>query len=364
MISDLHLGARGGGAVLERPEPLAELCARLSGARRLVLLGDVVELRHGPARDALARAEPVLQALGEVIGEGGEIVLVPGNHDHGLLSSWLRDRGLRTDPPPLALDELAGPRATPLIARVVRALQPAAVTVRYPGAWLRDDVYAMHGHYLDCLSTLPAFERLGAGLMARIEGPVPASAAVPDDFEARLAPMYAWLDAMAESRGGRWSRERAGASAAVWQRLSGSGRTRPLRARAIAAAFPLGVRGLNRAGLGPLRADISGEALRDAGLAAMHDAATRLGVGAPYVLFGHTHRAGPLAQDDPAPWRRGPRLLLNGGSWLDEARVRGRDPSAPYWPGRAIEVPESGSPRVVRLVEDLGRPAPRPAAAR
>ncbi len=66
------------------------------------------------------------------------------------------------------------------------------------------------------------------------------------------------------------------------------------QARARRAAFPLAVAALNRAGLGPLRADISLDELRRAGLQAMGEVAARLDLGDAYVVFGHTHRAGPL----------------------------------------------------------------------
>jgi hypothetical protein len=358
VVSDLHLGARRGTDVLRRPGPLAALCARLESVDRLVLLGDAIELRHGPARDALAVAEPVLRACGSALGPGGEIVLVAGNHDHALVAPWLRARGARRQPAPLALDEAAGPRAAgPALRRLITAAAPATLTVRYPGVWLREDVYATHGHYLDCLTTLPAFERLGAGIMARIEGPVPASGALPDDFEARLAPMYAWLDALAESRGGRWSEEKQGASASAWELLSSSG-TQPLKARVLAGLFPLGILGLNRVGIGPLKAELSGEALRDAGLAAMGDVLTRLGVGAPHVIFGHTHRAGPLPTDDLGPWRVGGGTQLhNSGCWLDEAILTRGGPDSPYWAGRGVELDDTGPPRLVRIVEDLGTAA-------
>lgn len=362
MVSDLHLGARRGADVLRRAAPLAAFCAALEDVDRLVLLGDTVELRHGPARDALAAAEPVLRAFGEALGPASEIVLVAGNHDHALLSPWLRARGARKVPPPLALDEATGARASPAVARLAKAAAAggAALTVRYPGLWLREDVYATHGHYLDCLTTLPAFERLGAGVMAKIEGPVPVTGATPDDFEARLAPMYAWLDALAESRGGRWSQERAGASTSAWETLSASGRQAPLKARALAGLFPFGIRGLNAAGLGPLKADISGEALRDASLRAMGETLARLGVDAPHVVFGHTHRAGPLPADGAAaPWRTAAGTQLhNTGCWLHEPSILTRaGADSPYWPGRAILVEGDGPPRLVRLVDDLGDPA-------
>lgn len=360
VVSDLHLGAQRATDVLRRPGPLAAFCAHLEGAGRLVLLGDAIELRHGPARDALAIAEPVFAALGAALGPAGEIVLVPGNHDHGLLSPWLRARGARRRPRPLALDEAAGPRATPAVRRLAAAAAPATLSVRYPGLWLREDVYATHGHYLDCVTTLPAFERLGAGITTRIMGPLPdaAGAATPDDFEARLGPMYAFLDALAETRDGRWARGPSGssASASAWDTLSASNRG-PLRARALAGLFPLGILGLNRFGIGPLRAELTGEALRDAGLAAMGDALARLGVAAPHVVFGHTHRAGPLPDDDPAPWRTPAGTQLhNCGCWSDEPVFTRGGPQSPYWAGRGVEVDADGPPRLVRIIDDLGTP--------
>ena len=63
VVSDLHLGSRRPVDILRRPEPLAQLCDRLAEVDRLILLGDVLELRHGPLRDALAAAQPVMEAI-------------------------------------------------------------------------------------------------------------------------------------------------------------------------------------------------------------------------------------------------------------------------------------------------------------
>ena len=73
----------------------------------------------------------------------------------------------------------------------------------------------------------------------------------------------------------------------------------------------------------------------------------RLDVRAPHVIFGHTHRAGPLPADDRSEWGR----LLNTGSWVYEARFIGEDPlGSPYRPGFAVVVGEHGPPELVNLL--------------
>jgi 3',5'-cyclic AMP phosphodiesterase CpdA len=144
VISDLHLGARVRNSALTRSEPLERLLAALDEVDRLVLLGDVVELLEGRTAHAMAVAQPVLEAIGARLGSGREAILVPGNHDRRLVSSWVHAQGSR-----LAPDAVVPVDATPALARVTSWLAPASVQVRYPGVWLSDRVWATHGHYLD-----------------------------------------------------------------------------------------------------------------------------------------------------------------------------------------------------------------------
>ena len=62
-----------------------------------------------------------------------------------------------------------GLSAEPL-ARVAQLLGERRLRVAYPGVFLRPDVYAMHGHYADRHTTVPMFERLAVGAMARVVG--------------------------------------------------------------------------------------------------------------------------------------------------------------------------------------------------
>jgi hypothetical protein len=123
--------------------------------------------------------------------------------------------------------------------------------------------------------------------------------------------------------------------------------------RAFVAAFPLAVAALNRAGLGPLGSDISGGELRRAGLAAMGEVAARLGLGDAYVVFGHTHRAGPLGGDDESEWRgRAGARLVNAGNWTYTPELTTRMHESPYWPGTCVVLEDSGPPMIKRLLQD------------
>jgi hypothetical protein len=322
-----------------------------------VLLGDIVEFRQGPVRDALAAASRVLATLASALSKRAAIVLVPGNHDHHLLDGWWARRAATAPPPPLGLEaEVDWVSGEPLSAvAAVLGSRGAQVRAYYPGLWLRDDVYATHGHYLDRHTTVPMFERLGAGTMARLlRAPLPAARSA-DDYEAVLAPIYAWIHAVAQVRGPSVGRSsHGGASAEVWRALRrpGNGLRESLRRGATASGLLAAIAALNLVGLGPLSPDLSGPALRRAGLRAFGELLSALGVDSAYAIFGHTHRAGPLPADDPAEWTAptGARLL-NSGCWVNEPSFTGPDPSqSPYRPGFCVRLGTSGPPVVENLL--------------
>jgi hypothetical protein len=369
VVSDLHLGAGSGADVLRRPGPRKALIDALEDVDRLVLLGDVLELRHGPRRDALAAARPFFEELGRAFA-GREIVVVAGNHDHALVESWLRRRDESAEPEPLGLEQrFSAQEASSMLATLAswaacpRTGEPARVSAAFPGLWLRPDVYATHGHYLDCHLTIPTMERLGIGVTARaLNRPTEAFATV-GDYEAVTAPVFAWIDAVAR-QAPTGATLNGQSTVRVWRALAGdrsSGGTGArawgdLRLRALAGAFPFAIAALNRAGVGSFNADISTDELRRAGLRAIGEVASRLGLGDAHVIFGHTHRGGPRDRDIAAEWRgAGGARLVNAGCWTyDSYFVTVNPGESPYWPGGAVLVEDEGpttAPRLLRLLD-------------
>jgi Calcineurin-like phosphoesterase len=356
VVSDLHLGAGSGADVLRRPGPRSALIDALQDIDRLILLGDVLELRHGPRRDALAAARPFFEELGQTFA-GREIVVVPGNHDHALLESWARGRDEAPEFLPLGLEQrFTAEEASSMLAALALWAEPASLSAAYSGLWLGPDVYATHGHYLDCHLSIPTMERLGIGMTARVQSRPTDAFATVADYEAVTAPVFAWIDAVAR-QAPTGSTLNGQSTVRVWRALAGKGRNGngfDLRARALAGAFPFAVAALNRAGIGSFQADISTAELRRAGLRAMGEVAARLGLGDAHVIFGHTHRAGSLPGDVDAEWR-GPAgaRLLNAGCWTyDSYFVTDTPGESPYWPGGAVLVEDDGPPVLRRLLDD------------
>jgi hypothetical protein len=366
VVSDLHLGSLAGADVARDGEEREALVEAVRGADRVILLGDVVELRERPLADSLEVARPVFEQLGRALA-GRPVVLVPGNHDHALAEPWLERlrldaRGLPTETEwPVQPEEGAA-------GRIAAWMPKVELTLAYPGLHLREDVYATHGHYLDLHLTIPRLESIAAAAMARVTGRGKSSRSAAD-YEAILAPLYAFYAGLAQgaspaslSRGNSLSRE-------VWRRASDNGR-RPegdsvgRTAGAVLARFLLGrvtipgaVAALNGLGLGPFRATLTGEELRRAGLLAMARVAEVLAPGAEHVIFGHTHRPGPLPGDEQAEWTTlSGTWLWNTGSWLYESAFITAGHKSPYWPGTVLTLEDGGPPRlenVLRSVDEL-----------
>jgi hypothetical protein len=341
VVSDLHLGARLRRDVLRHHEAVDALLGALDGVERLVLLGDVIELAEGRPRRAMEIAEPVLRSLGARLGSDAEVVVVPGNHDVGLVRPWLRARDGS-----LSIDASIPIDATPALAAVTSWLAPARVRVHYPGVWLSDRVWATHGHYLDRHLLPEAAYGIARGALGRL----PRDGATPDDYERAGGPSFTRLEAFLT----RWlPRPLAALSDDVTELLR-------------AMTMP----GISRRLLGhrfsPLNAMLLGAQMRRASIPAIARVAHRLGVDADWVGVGHVHRSGPIAGDDLRRWRGpgGSPRIANTGAWVYEPLlVHHVAPPHPYWPGGAISLRDDGrDPEVIGLLDHLDAAALHPSA--
>jgi predicted phosphodiesterase len=359
VISDLHLGLGSGADLLRRERFRATLIAALGDVDRLVLLGDVLELRDRPLGEVLEVSGPVLGELAAAVA-GRELVIVPGNHDHHLIEPWLERRALGEEGP-LELEQLGRPEGLAFEALAEHA-SAAEVRFAYPGLWLRDDVYATHGHYLDRHLTVPTIERLGVGMVERVLGVAVTGAdplAPPDspppstieEYERVQTPVYALLYWLAQATVGDRRSGGANPSARLWQ-MMGGGDTPGSRVRGWllgSVALPGAVGVANRLGLGPVRADLSGGAIGRAGFEAMADVVADLAIEAEHLIFGHTHRRG-------GPERGRGAVLWNVGSWVHAPGLLGASAAvSPYWPGTLCLVGDEGEPQLRHLLDDLDR---------
>ena len=350
VISDLHLSLGSGGDVLRDEAVRALLLEEIAGADRVVLLGDVVELREQPLGTALAAARPFFEALGAALA-GREVIIVPGNHDHRFAEPLLDELGLAGTV--LGLEHFAEPSPGPT-ATLAEYLGGASLRFAYPGVWVREDVYATHGHYMDPHLRLPRAECIATATIARIRGQIPA-AATPADYERVLRPIYGLAYATAQGRRRPAGHQQKTAETA-WEALAGVEKQRSrgaqLRVAAARAAFPHGINALNRLLHSDFEPDVTGAAIFRGGLGAATALATRLGVDDGHVITGHSHRAGPT--EDEATWPLpGGGSLHNTGSWVFSSvfHLPGRPPNA-YWPGTVTWVEDEDPPRRVHLLLD------------
>ena len=345
LLSDLHLGAVRGADVARRPDALERLAEALAPADRIVLLGDLLEMRERALAELLDVTRPFFERLAELV-DGRRVTLVGGNHDHALAEPWLARERLagRTLGPENEWPVEPGERDG-AAGRIASWLPGAEVTLAYPGLWLRPDVYATHGHYLDLHLTVPRLESIAASAMGRISGRG-TDCRCAADYEAVLAPLYGFYAGLAQGastaaleRGGTMSRS-------VWSRATGDGAVARILLGRI--TIPGAVAAMNRLGLGPFNPELSGEELRRAGLLAMGRVAGVLAPAAEHLLFAHTHRPGPLEGDEEAEWTTlsGTRLWNTGSWYIEPALIAQRSERSPYWPGTIAWVDEDGPPRL------------------
>jgi predicted phosphodiesterase len=319
VISDLHLGTRTEADLLRRPEVREKLMTELEAVDHVVLLGDTIELRDRRPSEALEAAVPFFADLGEAL-RGRRVTVVAGNHDYQLASPWLTRRRAAGAPTALGLEHVSVPEPGDPLAHLARSMGgETELVMAYPGIWLRADVYATHGHYLDCHNEVATFECLARRATEKLIREPRNGYRTPDDYEAVLEPLYRAIYRVAQSQ----------------------------RARVLARTAKAMVRwGEGLAGYrGPRRRP---------GLGAMAQVVERLTIEAGYVVFGHLHRPGPASADEQC-WRTATGVrLVNSGSWVYEPAYLGAIPAdSPYWPGTCVVVAGDRPPELRGLLRGL-----------
>ncbi len=345
IVSDLHLGSAFGEDLLRDAEIRRVLLDELASADRVVLLGDVLELRELPLASVLESARAFFEELGEAMA-GRPVILVPGNHDHRLAEPLLEQLALAGEP--IGLEHHAEP-AGEAASRIAGWLGGAELRIAYPGIWLREDVYATHGHYMDCHMSLPRMECVAAAATMRTLRPLPTRPK-PADYEHVLQPVYGFTYGLAQG-GSVWGKARP--SERAWRSLSSNGNRGRVRRTALRAAVPATVWTINRLLRAGFDADLSPAAITRSGVDAATEMSARLDLDGVHVITGHTHRAGP-EESEEAWGLPGGGHLHNTGSWVfASAFHRPGTPPGPYWPGTITWLGDDGPPSRVKLL--LGR---------
>ena len=356
VVSDLHLGSARGLDLLRRRASCAPRCSSGSptsiGSCCSATCSSCATARCARRWRRRARSSRARRAR----SAGRELVLVAGNHDHALVARGSRARGATPSPGRSASSSCIEPRRGLAGARADRRVGGAGADARrLPGP------LAARGRLRDPRPLpRPPPHRADArapavGAMSRLLGRPAAGFASVEDYEAGRAGLR-----LARRRRPRRSHRRGlngMATVAAWRALGGgssdadaaevSARRRDPARRGCSArcagarscaGFPLAVAALNRAGMGPLHADISGTALRRAGLRRWGRSPRGSGSATPRRLRPHpSHR--PARRRRRHEWRgpaaRGSQLRQLGlrDDFLDSA-----GPSNPYWPGGAVLV--------------------------
>ncbi len=378
ILSDLHLGAAHGDDLLRYPFFCELLREQLDGIDHIVLLGDILDLRFQQLSTALQAATPFLEMLGQVLREvkHPRVTYIPGNHDHHYAARLIeleQEQAIESGEPYEFRHVIAPPNF--FLCRQLARLIGGEVQVRISYFYdLLDSsagkIFITHGHYLDLhIDAVPA--RLLTLLQASIAAAGQSVDALsPELYEDILRPQYELLHWIGQSPGGGQIQSR------IYERLRGgappSTRLSQIRQAALRRAASVGgkvgiavaesiANRLIKGGFSltsPAREAQAEETIR-AFSASLEALEAYLPTGAQYVIFGHTHRPGPLEKIDlPEHWtvkmHGQDTLVMNSGSWLyDSGKARRPDYRPMRWPGTFILIPDRGQPRLVEVLSHL-----------
>ncbi len=348
IVSDLHLGSGFGEDLLRDAAIRRVLLDELAEAERVVLLGDVLELRELPLAAVLESARPFFEELGEAMAGPPVSCSSPATTITGSPSRCWSSR--RSPASRSASSTAPSQPARPATDRGLARRRRAAD--RLPGIWLRDDVYATHGHYMDCHMSLPRLECIAAAATMRTLRPLPG----PPRARRLRARAAARLRPHLRPRPGRASRAApARPSERAWRaimvRNGNRSRAPPRRPSALARRRPADLghqpappRRVRRRRSAPVRSPTAASPRRPSSPGAST-------LERRHVITGHTHRGGP--EEGEAEWP------LPGGGLPPQHRQLGLRLGLP--PSR--HAPRSLLARHGHLARGRGSATPHPPAA-
>ena len=354
VVSDLHLGARS-----ERrpaaPRRAARAAARGARGRRPpgAARRRARAARRAGARGAARRRGRCFEELGrgarpDARGRArARQPRPPADRARGSSAA------ARPAPPPLGLERARSSRreASPLAAAIWRGgSRPRRSSVAYPGLWLRDDVYATHGHYLDRHVTVPASSAWRRVVERSVASRRPADALARRGLRGRRSRRSTRCSTRSRSpraATGAARRTRTPRSARLARRSPATAAPAAAPARCSAGLPGSAIGALNRVGLGPLRADLRARAAPRGPATRWARSLRRARRRAAHVVFGHTHRAGPLAERRRRPSGRAGRRAHRQHRLVGlRAAVPDRaGPAQPVLAGHGRELGDDGAPR-------------------
>ena len=222
IVSDLHLGSGHGEDVLRDPA-IRRVAAR--GDRAAPTASSCSATCSSCAscrwRRRSSAARPFFEELGEAMA-GREVVARPRQPRPPPRRAAARRARARRRPAARARAP-PRPRRRPDRAGSPAGSATAELRIAYPGIWLRDDVYATHGHYMDCHMSLPRAECLAAAAADARLRPAARPGRRRPTTSGSCARSTASPSALAQARP-RAGRRRRRPSERAWQLLSGSDR--------------------------------------------------------------------------------------------------------------------------------------------
>ena len=334
-MSDLHLGAWTGDALLSRPFARERLAPHLDAADELILNGDVFDFLFSSVANAFEQAQPFFDLVAERMA-GKRVVFLAGNHDHHVAVRELRS-AVELEVACGTSDAFTTEHRGFLQGYFDRKLPDVETAIVYP-SYRVGDVHVCHGHYLDAHMGGSLANRILTRATWTIAGGRP-DALTEGDYESVIVPLTELLFTVAQMPRG------VSAQMAFLQEFERIGRLLGVAAAVKRAAGRVR-RPRNLAGgcspMGSVPAQLLAYVQVVRNLGWDRDATK--------FVFSHTHQPlGGVASGELRFW--------NTGSWIYEPPLGRAEEFERYcrqaWPGTAILIDtDAAEPELIECLAD------------